>query len=64
MQNGWQLMQNYVLGVKKLSKEAPVVILWHVSAVKVFAICAQNHGNQIIKIILNVTYTKKVLSKM
>jgi hypothetical protein len=64
MQNGWQLMQNYVLGVKKLSKEAPVVILWLVSAVKVFAIYAQNHGSQIIKIILNVTSTKKVHSKM
>lgn len=64
MLNGWQLMRNCVLGVKKLSKEALDVIIWHVSVVKVFVIYAQNHGNQTIKIILSATYIKKVHNKM
>jgi len=64
MLNGWQLMQNCVLGVKKLSKEVRDVIIWHASVEKVFAIYAQNHGNLTIKIILSATYIKKVHNKM
>ena len=64
MQNGWQFIPNYVLGVKKLYKGVQDVILWLVYAAKTFVIYAQDPGNQITRIILNVIFTKKVLIRV
>jgi hypothetical protein len=61
MLNGLHNILSYVHGVIKLWKDHKVVILWHVYVAKVFAICAVNLGNQIIKIILNAIYIKNVM---
>ena len=61
MQNGYHKMRKYVLGVKKPWKDQWDVILWPVLAANIFAICVRNHGNPIIKTILNVIYISKGL---
>ena len=61
MQSGCQLTLNCVLGAKKLLKEVLVATIWPVYAEKVSAICVRNHGNPIIKTILNVIYISKGL---
>lgn len=64
MRNGWRFILNYVLGVKKLYKEVQDVILWLVYAARTFVIYAQDPGNQITRIILNVIFTKKALIRV
>lgn len=60
MLNGCQLIQNFVHGVKKLFKEVLDATLWLVYVEKTFVTCVQNHGNQIIRIISNVIFIKRV----
>ncbi len=64
MLNGYQIMQNYALGVKKLFRDLLAVILWLVFVVKIFVICVLILGNQIIKIILNAIFIKKNQMKL
>lgn len=58
--NGCLFIPNYVLGVKKQSKEVPAVILWHVFVARVSVISVQGLGNPITKIILSAIFSKKV----
>lgn len=64
MQNGLHKILSYVLGVIKLYKGPKGATLWLVFVEKAFVICAVNHGNQIIKIILNViSLRRKMMTK-
>jgi len=61
MLNGLHKTLKYVLGARKLYKDQWVVTSWHVLVVKLFVICALNHGNLTIKIISNAIYLRKNL---
>lgn len=55
---------NYVHGVIKLCKGLLDAISWLVYVVKAFAICAANHGSQIIRTISSViSIEKKIMTK-
>lgn len=64
MLNGWLQTQNYAHGVIKLFKDLQGVIIWLVYAEKAFVICAVNHGNLIIRIILNAIYLRRVTKRI
>jgi len=53
-------MLNFVLGVKKQLKEVQAAISWLVFVERAFAIYVRDLGSQIIRIISNVIYLKKV----